>query len=176
MTSLRIEVAKNTLVVPIGPAGCGKSTLLFAVAEANLDSGWRYGNDDVRAALGLYVYTKDVSAAIAQAALDMVRARLVAGLGAALDSTHNGHRARLNAVALARREKAPVIALLSKVPLSVVLARNAARHPNKRVPEDIIQQMYSNLEGVTVATLTEEGFDQVYVFDETTERLDMSFN
>ena len=174
-TTLTFATPKNTLVVPVGPAGSGKSTLLNQVAAAAGDAGWRYGNDDVRESLGLYVYTKEVYSAVARAALDMARARLVAGLGCALDCTHNGVEARSDALALARSSGTPCVALLSQVPLAAVLDRNATRTGARRVPDAVIQQMYTNLADINRETLLEEGFEHVHTFDETVEHLVIEF-
>lgn len=175
MTILRISAPQTSLIVPIGPAGCGKSTLLGQFADSISDPGWRFGNDDVRRALDLFIYESKTSAAVASAALAMVGARLVAKKGAALDSTHNGQHARRSAIELARRNGVAAVGLLSRVDLAVVLSRNENRPKELFVPESIILDMFEKISDLSVESLLGEGFDRVYEFNELVTELVIDF-
>jgi predicted kinase len=130
----------------------------------------RFGNDDVRRLMYGNVTTLGPAPVVQAAAESMIAARLGQRLAiSALDRTHTTRAARERSLELARANKSTCVALLSRVPLAVVLTRNAAR--TVVVPESVLATMYDALCDVTPETLLAEGFDTVFTFDDHTDRL-----
>jgi len=175
MTTLTITTPASTLVVPVGAAGSGKSTLLNQVATALGDSGFRFGNDDVRRTVCEGKFVMDASPKVALAAINMVATRLAHGLPAALDCTHHSEKTRADALALAAEAGVRAVALLCTAPLDVILARNAARSAALRVPSFVVTSMYENIHALTPQDLLDEGFDAVHVFEENVTELVIEF-
>jgi predicted kinase len=121
------------------------------------------------------VFNQESSVGVAKAARAMVAVRLISGLPAALDCTHNGYTAREDALALAKEHGARCIALLCRVPYQEVQRRNMARADHLQVPEFVVAQMNAQVKTLRVPGLLADGFDAVYTFNKTTSDLVINF-
>lgn len=72
------------------------------------------------------------------------------------DATLSTPRGRKDFIEKARRHGKPIKAVHIDTPLQISLAQNATRSPDRKVPEQVLQQMYANL--LTNPPRQEEGF------------------
>jgi predicted kinase len=106
----------------------------------------------------------------------MISVRLAHGKVSALDCTHTSLGERLGAIQLASEHQARVIALLSAVSPDVVHERNMKRPHALQIPASVVSEALSAVREVTKESLLDEGFDEVYTFDENCDDIVISFS
>ncbi len=124
------------LLLPVGPAASGKSRLLARLTEAGLVDGV-VSTDALRAAHGLDPAERDATYALTEQAISSSTGTV------ALDATNlvSSHRQRWYELASRCAIETVVLGRMPDVPLSTLLARDAAR--TRHVPADVIEEMHA---------------------------------
>ncbi|MFE1610375.1 AAA family ATPase [Streptomyces albidoflavus] len=92
----------------------------------------------------------------------LLEQHLTAGATLFLDSTNVEAHVRAGLVERARRHNRPIAALRFLPDLSTCLARNAQRHPSRRVPPDTLRWQHHLAREATPDALLREGFTAVH--------------
>jgi predicted kinase len=154
-----VRVPDDALVVVVGAAGSGKST--FAARHFRPDE--ILSSDAYRAVLAGDPADLTVTReAFARLHADLDR-RLAAGRLTVVDATNVQGWARRELLAAAARHGRAAVAIVLAYPLSVSLARNAAR-PERRVPEDVVGRHDRQLRRA-LASIANEGFREVVILE-----------
>ena len=169
MGTIRLQLPKRSLIVPVAVPGSGKSTLLGQVLP---HSGFRHGPDDVRRALYGSVEEQGHGGKVHDAARACLECRLAVGLPAAYDATNVTPSARKLITDLGRKYSYHILGLISNVPVSVAQARNSLR-VSGRVPEHVINRMAKQARSAPVTL--EEDFDSLVWFHEGDHTLDITW-
>ena len=152
-----LTVAPDSLIVLVGAAGSGKSTL----AARLFTSDQVLSSDAFRAAVAGDPADQTATTRAFHRLHDQLDVRLAAGRLTVVDATSVERWARARLLAVARRHRRPTVAVVLAVPLETALAQNAGR-PDRLVPPSVIGRQDRALRA-SLATLPEEGFDQVLV-------------
>lgn len=146
--------------VMCGAPGAGKSTytekILKDHADAVIVSGDNireelYGNADIQGAWGQ----------IQERMVEIIEENV--GKTLIMDGTHYRSRYRKDTlVLLASYGYTDVSAVVVNPPLETCLKQNASR--SRKVPEEVIQRMYSSLQA-SLKHILQEGFSDVTIFD-----------
>lgn len=141
--------------VLIGIPGSGKSTY----ARRQLGHAYRISLDDLRKMLTGQDYQEEAESAVLVAghAMRVALARWASRIGHDLlfDATNVTRQRRAPLIATAKQYGFTPIAVYVPCPLEVALARNARRA--RRVPPDVVERFYGELEPPTLA----EGFEEI---------------
>ena len=151
-----LSLSADALVLLIGIAASGKSTFAaghFAPTEILSSDALRAMITDNPSAQGATDDAFDLLHRIL--AMRLRRGRLTV-----VDATNVEDWARAEMLAVGRRHRRPVVALVLDVPLDVALARNAAR-PSPRPPPAALRRQHRWLAD-SLLTLPAEGFDAVH--------------
>jgi len=147
----------GTLVVPVGPGGAGKST--FA-AEAEFRTV--ISLDVLREQIGGDAGDQSLTPAAVIEQNILLERHLGEGNTVYLDSTNVEPRVRADLVERAQRHGRPIVALRILPPLATCRARNRARPANRRVPDemlnDVLAWQHSLACAATPHALIAEGF------------------
>ncbi|MEU3565407.1 AAA family ATPase [Kitasatospora sp. NPDC006786] len=143
------------LLVTIGAPGTGKSTAVAAVADDDVLSA-----DRLRGLASGDRGNQAVTGLAWQILHTLLDSRMGLHASTVIDATNATaeHRARL--LAPAHRHGVPAYALVLDVPLDTALARNAARTPARRVPEDTVRALHEQITA-DLPGLAAEGFADV---------------
>ncbi|MFM9812792.1 AAA family ATPase [Streptomyces scabiei] len=155
MTFLDTDLPDPAVIVLIGPAGSGKSTLASTWEPTQVLS-----LDQYRAMVSDSAGDQSATGDAVFALLRVLEARLRRGLTSVIDATSTNPDDRATLLATARRYGVPTVALIVPTPLSVCLARNAARTGDRHVPEDAVRAQHQAMVATaSPARLRLEGFD-----------------
>jgi protein phosphatase len=157
-----IIIPRNTLVVLCGPAGCGKSTF----ASKHFLSTQVVSSDHCRALVSDDPTNQAVSGHAFELMHFIIEKRLYLGRLTVADATNLKREDRKPLIKIARRYRFNAAAIVFNIPLEVCLVRNRAR--DRRVPEEALRAQYDLLRK-TLQTINREGFNYVYVLDESTQ-------
>jgi len=165
MSTIRLQLPKRSLIIPVAVPGSGKSTLLGQVLP---HSGFRHGPDDIRRAMYGSVEEQGNGQKVHEAARAALECRLAVGLPAAYDATNVTPSARKLITDLGRKYSYHNLAMISNVSPEVAHARNQLRVTG-RVPDHVIDRMAKQAQSAPV-TLKED-FDSLTWFEEGTDTL-----
>jgi protein phosphatase len=157
-----IIIPRNTLVVLCGPAGCGKSTF----AARHFLPTQIVSSDNCRALVSDDPTNQAVSGHAFELMYFIIEKRLYLGRLTVADATNLKREDRKPLIRIARRYRFNSAAIVFNLPLDVCLARNKARA--RVVPEEALRAQYELLVR-TLQTINREGFDYVYVLDESAQ-------
>jgi protein phosphatase len=124
-------------VLLCGPAACGKSTLARRIARPTQI----VSSDRCRALVGDDESNQTLSPRAFDLFHRIIAHRLALGRFTVADSTAISPDARRELRRLARRARRPVVLLAFETPLTVCLARNAARR--RQVPPDVLRAQHA---------------------------------
>lgn len=151
-----VRVPAGSLVVLIGPSSAGKSTF----AASHFQTTEVLSSDRFRALVADdendQSATSDAFALLHAVAERRLRRRRVT----VVDATNVERSARRPLLEIARRRRAPAVAILFDLPLEVYLERNRLRG-DRRIPQAALRRQQLRMER-SAAGLAEEGFDAVY--------------
>ena len=143
------------LIVMAGAPASGKSTIADEIADA---FGFEIVcPDDIREELFGDASIQRDGDRVFGIAYAQMRSALGAGADVIFDATNCRRKARREVLSQADDLFETAVCAFSSTDLDTCLARNAAR--NRKVPEDVIERMYSNL--MSCLPDTDEGFDYV---------------
>ena len=166
------RLPRPVVVVLVGAAGSGKTTLRRGLVRAGFDAGLVVSLDDLRRE------SRTADAAAGRAVLPLQayslsavrranrRCDALAGFGAGYlaDATHLRRRERVVHVRAAGSCGLPAAGvLLPDLSLGVLLARDAARPPDERVPADVLARQVHRRGLLSERMLRDEGFSDVVV-------------
>jgi predicted kinase len=157
-----VFISKNTLVVLCGPAGCGKSTF----AAKHFLKTQVVSSDECRALISDDATNQGVSGHAFDLMHFIIEKRLRLGRLSVADATNLKRENRKALQKIAGWYQFNTAVIIFNLPLEVCLARNAARA--RVVPEDALVAQYELL-ARTIDRIDSEGFDYVYVLDETAQ-------
>lgn len=135
---------EQTLVLMTGPAGCGKTTIAGEIVKGRTNAV-HISRDLIRFSMlsesdGYFDKEDDVFAEFvrqAQEAIDQGKTCIV------LDATHLTHGARDNILLKLKNTKnIDLVVVHFPISLEQILAQNAKRTGQARVPDDVIKNMY----------------------------------
>ncbi|HXG95068.1 MAG TPA: AAA family ATPase [Blastocatellia bacterium] len=157
-----IVISRNTLVVMIGAAGCGKSTF----AAKHFLPTQIVSSDECRA----LVFDDPTNQSVSGHAFDLmhfiIERRLLLGRTTVADATNLKRENRKTLQKIARWYGFNTAAIVFNMRLETCIERNANRA--RVVPEDALRLQYELLER-TLETINHEGFDYVFILDETAQ-------
>lgn len=170
-TSVLRALEPGTLVVAVGPGGAGKSTFADDAfcTEAVIEEVVCL--DSLRREIGGNAGDQSSTPAAVELQNALLEKHLSAGTTVFLDSTNVEVSVRAALVQRARRHGRPIVALRFLPHLDTCRARNSARPPSRRVPDDVLAWQYSLARAATPQTLLTEGFTSAY--DVVTNHADM---
>lgn len=154
-----LTIPDRALVVLIGPAGAGKSTFAakhFLPSEVVSSDACRALVSDDENDLSATPAAFRVLHSIASERLRLRRLTVI-------DATSVQRKWRKPLLALAREHKRPAVAIVFDLPEELCVERNRGRASRSLGPEVIHRQLGQMKR--SLAGLTEEGFDYVYVLD-----------
>jgi predicted kinase len=157
-----IIIPRNTLVALCGPAGCGKSSF----AAKHFLPTQIVSSDHCRALVSDDATNQAVSGHAFDLMHFIIDKRLYLGRLTVADATNLKREARKPLIKIARRYRFNAATIIFNIPLDVCLARNLARA--RVVPEDALRAQYELLME-TLQTINREGFDYIYVLDESAQ-------
>jgi protein phosphatase len=153
-----IRLARNTLVVLVGPAGCGKSTF----AASHFSPSQVVSSDECRALISDDPANQRVSSHAFDLMHFIIAKRLLLGRLTVCDATNLERSARNSLVRIARRFGFKTAAIVFELPLEICVQRNLGRR--RVVPEDALLNQYAMLEKA-MASIRSEAFDHVFVLN-----------
>lgn len=171
------ELVLPAVVVLVGPPAAGKTRVRRRLHDAGLPAALAVGLDDLRraeraraAAAGEPVRPlQDYSLTAVRAAADRHRELLDAGTGYLSDATNLRRRERVDHVRAARAAGLPAVALmLPDHAVDSLLARDALRPADERVPADVIAAYAHRRSLLSADLLRGEGFTAVHDVDDLT--------
>lgn len=142
------------LVILIGPPAAGKSTWLHQFL------GEVISTDDIRREEFGVQFDPGVEPAVWRLAYRRLEKALAAGKVVCFDATNTTRERRKPLIRLARKYQAIIEGVVFSQEMDVLLKRNAARPPGKRVPEEVIKVQLQEMEMPSF----DEGFDRIRVF------------
>lgn len=159
------------IVVLVGVSGTGKTTLRRRLVAAGLPAALVVSLDDLRRLARADDVARgrpprplqSYSAAAVRHATGRIAELASDGMGYVADATHLPRRERRLHVLTAETARLPSAAVLTPLPgLDILLARNASRPPDERVPEDALARQHHRRSLLSAGLLSEEGFGAVY--------------
>ncbi|MDN5347115.1 MAG: hypothetical protein PWP65_679 [Clostridia bacterium] len=147
----------GSLTVLIGPPAAGKSTW-----RQNF-KGEVISTDAIRREKFGVQYDPRIEPAVWRLAYVKLRQALAEGKDVCFDATNTTRARRQPLIRLAKEYGATVRAVVFLHDLELLLRRNAARPPGKRVPDEVILTKYEEFQMPTY----EEGFDSIEVIEGT---------
>lgn len=141
------------LIILIGPPGAGKSTWIRCFP------GEIVSTDDIRRKEFGVQYDPEVEPDVWRRAYLQIAKALAAGKDVGFDATNTTRAARQPLIRLGKEAGAVIEAIVFPQKLDVLLKRNAARSPGKRVPDEVVIARYRELEMPTL----DKGFDGITV-------------
>ncbi len=156
----RLVIPDPSLVVLCGPAGSGKSTF----ARRRFRETVIVSSDRCRAAVADDEGNIRVSPEAFELFYFIIELRLRHRRLTVADSTALRREARRELLNLARRHHVPTVLIVFDVSEERAQTRNAGRR-GRRVGRPVIREQWERLQA-TLRTVTEEGFDQVYILGE----------
>lgn len=157
MTTTRIEIPANALVITLGPAGCGKSTFCEVFPGNAVVS-----SDVCRALITDDATNQDANKQAFELFHFWIKARLKQGRLAVADATNLTPRARKTLRDIAAEARVPVIVLRFATDLDTCLAQNRQR--DRFVPEHVIRTHYEQYEIAREAIGT-EGYAAIHTIN-----------
>ncbi|GGZ19825.1 ATP-binding protein [Streptomyces nitrosporeus] len=143
----------GTLVVAVGPGGAGKSTFAATAGIVTVLS-----LDSLREEIGGDAGDQAVTPAAVERQNTLLAEYLAEGIAVYLDSTNVEANIRAGLIEQARRHGRPIVALRFLPHLDTCRARNAARPPNRQVPDDVLLWQHDLARAATPQALIAEGF------------------
>lgn len=162
-----LTIPERSLVLLIGAAGSGKSTF----ARKHFKSTEIVSSDALRAMVSDDEADQSASGDAFHLLRLIAMKRLRRGLLTVIDATNVQRPARKSLLAIAAQTSAPTAAIVLNLPLDMCLARNRTR-PDRQVSPEVIEKQVADLTD-SLHGLAEEGFQTVYVLDNT-EDIDSS--
>ncbi len=156
MSRVKLTVPEFSLVLLVGPAGSGKSTL----ASKHFKPTEVVSSDFCRALVSDDEADQSASAAAFQLLHFIAAKRLAAKRLTVIDATNVQKKARASLLALARRYRAPAVAIVLNLPEKVCIQQDRAR-PSRRVGPAVIRKQAQDLRR-SLPQLEQEGFWGVY--------------
>jgi predicted kinase len=172
------RVAVPAVVVLVGAPAAGKTCVRRRLVDAGLPARLVVGLDELRraaqaraAAAGEPVLPlQDYSLTAVRAAAVLQRDLLQTGMGYLADATNLRRRERVDHVRAACAAGLPAVALLLPGhPVETLLARDALRPVDERVPPDVIAAYAHRRSLLTAGLLRGEGFAAVHEVDDLTD-------
>lgn len=157
MTTTRIEIPANALVITLGPAGCGKSTFCERFPGHSVVS-----SDLCRAMITDDPTSQDANKQAFELFHLWIKSRLQHGRLAVADATNLTPRARKTLRDIAAERKVPVIVLRFATDLETCLAQNRQR--DRFVPEHVIRTHYEQYE-IAREQIVEEGYSAIHTIN-----------
>lgn len=142
------------LIILIGPPAAGKSTWLHQF------EGEVISTDDIRRDVFVVQFDPELEPAVWKLAYQRLEAALQAGKVVCFDATNTTIERRKPLIERAKKYNAAVEAIVFLQDPAILLKRNAARPPGKKVPEEVIWEKVQELEMPTY----QEGFDRITVY------------
>ncbi|MGQ7754875.1 AAA family ATPase (plasmid) [Streptomyces sp. WC2508] len=162
---LDTTIPDPALICMIGASGSGKSTL-----AGTWPSNQVLELDRMRAMVSGCAGDQRATADAVAVLHTVLEARLARKKTTVIDMTSTEATVRARLVQAARRHGVPAVALMVTPPVSVCIERQAARTPERAVPEDVVRRQHA--ESVAAFPgLRAEGFDNV-VFASQVHRLE----
>ena len=118
-----IRIPAGALVLLIGAAGSGKTSF----AARHFPNEVVVSSDRLRAQLGRSEADQRITTTVFERLHEIVDSRLRRALLTVVDATNTDWMHRANLIGAGRRHARPVVAIVLDLPISVCLARNAAR-------------------------------------------------
>ncbi|MFJ5197924.1 AAA family ATPase [Streptomyces sp. NPDC088394] len=162
---LDTTIPDPALICMIGPAGSGRTTL-----AGTWPSNQVLELDRMRAMVSGCAGDQGATADAVAVLHTMLEARLARKLTTVIDMTSTEATVRARLVQPARRHGVPAVALMVTPPASVCIERQAARTPERAVPEDVVRRQHAEAVAAFPG-LRGEGFDRV-VFASQVYRLE----
>ncbi|HAG07974.1 MAG: hypothetical protein XD78_0785 [Desulfotomaculum sp. 46_296] len=142
------------LIVLIGPPAAGKSTWLHQFR------GEVISTDDIRRDEFGVQYDPLLEPAVWWIAYKRLSQALAVGKEVCFDATNTTKARRKPLISRGKQAGASIEAIVFLQDLDSLIERNAARPPGKRVPGEVIEAKYRELEMPSL----EEGFDKIKIF------------
>lgn len=139
------------LTILIGPPAAGKSTWLCRFP------GEAISTDDIRREEFGVQFDPRVEPAVWKIAYRRLEEALAAGKDVCFDATNTTRERRRPLINLAKKYRAVVEGAVFQQERDVLLKRNEARPPGKKVPPEVIERKLQEMEPPTFA----EGFDRI---------------
>lgn len=152
---MKLSLPADAMLVLIGPSGAGKSTFAarhFAPTEVP-------SSDALRALVADDPNDQSATDAAFELLHTILGLRLGRGRLTVVDATNVEAWARERLLAVARRHRRPVAAVVFDLPLKVCLDRNAAR-TDRRVPPAAIRRQHARMRA-SLEGLAAEGFEPI---------------
>ncbi|MFE9241778.1 AAA family ATPase [Streptomyces sp. NPDC007007] len=143
----------GTLVVAVGPGGAGKSTFAAKAGIVTVLS-----LDSLREEISGDAGDQAVTPAAVERQNTLLAEHLTEGIAVYLDSTNVEAHVRAGLIQQARRRGRPIVALRFLPHIDTCRARNAARPPNRQVPDDVLLWQHDLARAATPQALIAEGF------------------
>jgi len=156
-----LTIPERSLVLLIGAAGSGKSTF----ARKHFKSTEIVSSDALRAMVSDDEADQSASGDAFHLLRLIAMKRLRRGRLTVIDATNVQRPARKSLLAIAAQTSAPTAAIVLNLPLDTCLARNTMR-PDRQVNPEVIEKQVADLTD-SLPGLDEEGFQRVYVLDNT---------
>ena len=156
-----LKIPEGGLVLLIGAAGSGKSTF----ARKYFKSTEIVSSDALRAMVSDDEADQSASGDAFHLLRLIAMKRLRRGRLTVIDATNVQRPARKSLLAIAAQTSAPTAAIVLNLPLDTCLARNTMR-PDRQVNPEVIEKQVADLTD-SLPGLDEEGFQRVYVLDNT---------
>ena len=156
MSSPRLDLPADALVLLVGPSGAGKSTW----AARHFRSGEILSSDRFREMVAADATDQSATADAFKVLHAIARARLRRGLLTVVDATNLTERARRSLLRLAATARRPAVAVVFDLSLARFLEQNAAR-PERQVPEAVVGAHHQQLQAA-LPRLPDEGYTAIY--------------
>lgn len=140
-----------TLYLMVGPSGSGKST--YAIELAKEVNGDYLSSDSVRLKLFGDESNQDNNSLVFLYLYNALALSLASGRDAILDTTALTPQVRQEAIKIARRFNAKIVAVCFKISIETAKERNRSR--DRQVPEYVIESQYRILSYPTLAEVDE---------------------
>ena len=148
---------RPVLYVMVGPPGSGKTSYI----RKYLPEALRISLDDLRLMLSGRPFDFRYERIVAEVGEELMRVSLSRlrewRRDCVYDATNVTREVRLRSLAIAQEFDLPAVAIFADTPIEIALARNRRRR--RKVPEDVIERFYRQLQPPSL----DEGFEEVVV-------------